>query len=79
MSTCTDKILNLMDSGNPLVYDNVTTLTSLWQSFENPTDTFLPNTSMDENLKLTSWTDHHDPGSGNFLFMLEQLGSSSNH
>ncbi|GMY05171.1 G-type lectin S-receptor-like serine/threonine-protein kinase At4g03230 [Fagus crenata] len=41
---------------------------ALSESFEHPTDTFLPGMSMDSNLILTSWRDRDDPGSGNFNF-----------
>ncbi|KEH41621.1 S-locus lectin kinase family protein [Medicago truncatula] len=40
----------------------------LWQSFANPTDTFLPGMKMDESLSLTSWRSNEEPASGNFTF-----------
>uniref|UniRef100_A0A7N2MBP2 Bulb-type lectin domain-containing protein n=1 Tax=Quercus lobata TaxID=97700 RepID=A0A7N2MBP2_QUELO len=70
--TTTDRIVNLTDSGNLALYNNETTL---WESFKNPTDTFLPNMTMDVNSKLTSWRDRDDPGTGNFTFMLDTVGN----
>ena len=71
--TTTDWILNLTDSGNLVLFNNET---SLWESFNNPTDTFLPNMTMDGYMKLTSWRDRDDPGTGNFMFMLDTVGNS---
>jgi hypothetical protein len=45
-------------------------LNTVWESFKNPTDTFLSGMSMDANMKLTSWRDSDDSGSGKFTFML---------
>ncbi|PON40691.1 S-locus glycoprotein [Trema orientale] len=65
----------LMDTGN-LVLSNEdpegNSMTIQWQSFENPTDTFLPGMMLDENLVLTSWKSSDDPGSGNFTFQQDQ-------
>ncbi|XP_030928795.1 G-type lectin S-receptor-like serine/threonine-protein kinase At4g03230 isoform X2 [Quercus lobata] len=71
---CTDMILNLTDSGNLVLFNNET---SLWESFNNPTDTFLPNMTMNRYMKLTSWRDRDDPGTGNFMFMLDTVGNSN--
>ena len=70
----TDRIVNLTDFGNLGLFSNET---SLWESFNNPTDTFLPNMTMSENMKLTSWRDRDDPGSGSFTFMLDTAGSQN--
>ena len=59
--------MNLTDSGNLVVYNEARQM-ALSESFEDPTDTFLPGMSMDSNLILTSWRDRDDPGSGNFNF-----------
>uniref|UniRef100_A0A2N9G4Q8 Receptor-like serine/threonine-protein kinase n=1 Tax=Fagus sylvatica TaxID=28930 RepID=A0A2N9G4Q8_FAGSY len=64
---CTYQAVNLTDSGNLMVYNEVSQMAS-WESFEHPTDTFLPGMSMDSNLILTSWRDRDDPGRGNFTF-----------
>ncbi|XP_048232704.1 G-type lectin S-receptor-like serine/threonine-protein kinase At4g03230 isoform X2 [Ricinus communis] len=60
----------LMDFGN-LVLSNQLARTT-WQSFEHPTDTFLPGMRMDQNLMLTSWTSKIDPAPGQFTFKLHQ-------
>ncbi|THG15953.1 hypothetical protein TEA_029912 [Camellia sinensis var. sinensis] len=57
----------LLDSGNLVVRDDQSGK-SLWESFNNPTDTFLPGMNMNANLKLTSWAGPDDPKSGNFIF-----------
>jgi hypothetical protein len=65
--------LRLMDSGN-LVLRDEQYATTLWESFQNPTDTFLPGMKMDEELTLTSWIGDGDPGTGNFTFKQDQEG-----
>ncbi|XAR68064.1 Non-specific serine/threonine protein kinase [Bertholletia excelsa] len=55
----------LLDSGN-LVLTRPGKL--LWQSFDHPTDTFLPGMVMTQSLRLTSWRSPDDPGTGNFTF-----------
>ncbi|KAI5340449.1 hypothetical protein L3X38_019723 [Prunus dulcis] len=76
-------MVSLMDSGNlvllrdgdddPLAVKNI-----LWQSFQNPTDTFIPGMVMDQSLELTSWRDQDDPGIGNFTFKLDVEGDNQN-
>ncbi|XP_059450904.1 uncharacterized protein LOC132181681, partial [Corylus avellana] len=66
-SSSTNRTVKLMDSGN-LVLTDTQLATSLWESFKNPTDTFLPGMKMDEKLRLISWTGDGDPGSGQFTF-----------
>jgi hypothetical protein len=63
-----NRTLKLMDSGNLVLLDDRNL--RLWQSFENPSDTFLPGMKMDTNLILTSWKSVDDPGSGNFTFKM---------
>ena len=64
LCTTANMIVNLTDDGNLVLYNNET---SLWESFENPTDTLLPGMSMSEDMSLTSWRDRDDPGSGNYM------------
>ncbi|XP_016648995.1 PREDICTED: G-type lectin S-receptor-like serine/threonine-protein kinase At4g03230 [Prunus mume] len=78
-STSLNLAVRLMDSGNlvvlrdgdddPLAVNNI-----LWQSFQNPTDTFIPGMVMDQSLQLTSWRDQFNPGIGDFTFKLDQEG-----
>ncbi|KHN04308.1 G-type lectin S-receptor-like serine/threonine-protein kinase [Glycine soja] len=67
----TNRTLKLLESGNlVLMDDNSGTNNYLWQSFKNPTDTFLPGMKMDASLALTSWRNSTDPATGNFTFKL---------
>ena len=62
-------IVKLMDSGNlVLSKDDDQSAMNYWESFKNPTDTFLLGMKMDENIELVSWNDSGDPGSGQFTF-----------
>ncbi|XP_076887710.1 G-type lectin S-receptor-like serine/threonine-protein kinase At4g03230 [Bidens hawaiensis] len=54
------------------VYFTTSTGSMLWQSFDNPTDTFLPGMKMGTDMKLTSWKSATDPGPGSFQFQPEQ-------
>nr|XP_043626517.1 G-type lectin S-receptor-like serine/threonine-protein kinase At4g03230 [Erigeron canadensis] len=58
----------LLDSGN-LVLKNIIKGDILWQSFDTPTDTFLPGMTVSTTLTLTSWKSPQDPSVGGFLFM----------
>ncbi|XP_028075315.1 G-type lectin S-receptor-like serine/threonine-protein kinase At4g03230 [Camellia sinensis] len=63
--------VKLLDSGNLVLSDDLSGKV-LWQSFDHPTDTFLPGMMMDDNLNLTSWKRGNDPASGNFTFGKDQ-------
>nr|POF20925.1 g-type lectin s-receptor-like serine/threonine-protein kinase [Quercus suber] len=63
LCTIANMIVNLTDSENLVLYDNET---SLWESFKNPTDTFLPGMSMPSSINFTLWRDRDDLGSGNY-------------
>ena len=65
------RLVKLMNSGN-LVLTDTRTGDILWESFKNPTDTFLPGMKMDENLTLTSWLSPINPTAGKYNFKLEQ-------
>ncbi|KAG6751358.1 hypothetical protein POTOM_045892 [Populus tomentosa] len=70
-----NRIAKLMDTGNLVVSDedDEKHLTGiLWQSFENPTETFLPGMKLDEDMALISWKSYDDPASGNFSFQLDR-------
>jgi hypothetical protein len=65
--------LKLMDSGNlVLIQEAANGSAILWQSFDYPTDTFLPGMKMDKNFMLTSWKSSIDPASGDFKFQLDE-------
>jgi hypothetical protein len=73
---CTNRTVNLTDSGNLVLHDNSLGF-DVWESFQHPTDTFLPGMSLGETINLTSWRDRDDPGSGNFTFMLDPTGNEN--
>ncbi|GMN48027.1 hypothetical protein TIFTF001_017195 [Ficus carica] len=60
-----------MDSGNLVLQEGSQQGEILWESFKSPTDTFLPNMTMDANLTLTSWREKDEPGTGDFTFKLD--------
>lgn len=62
--------VKLMDSGNLVLSDDKQS--AVWQSFEDPTDTFLPHMKMTKSLTLTSWRDKDDPGKGDFTFKVDE-------
>ncbi|XP_030928460.1 G-type lectin S-receptor-like serine/threonine-protein kinase At4g03230 [Quercus lobata] len=72
-SSSPNRIVKLMDSGNLVVSDEDQSAMSLWESFKNPTDTFLSGMKMDEKFKLLSWNDWDDPGPGQFIFKKDEL------
>jgi len=67
----TNRNLKLMNSGNLVLRDEQYE-TTLWESFQNPIDTFLPGMKMDEELTLTSWIGYDDPGTGNYTLTFKQ-------
>ncbi|MED6204992.1 hypothetical protein PIB30_013988 [Stylosanthes scabra] len=79
-SSSSNRTVKLTDSGNLVLFqhDNGTSYI-VWQSFEHPTDTFLPGMEMDRAMELTSW--RYDGGSGgggreNFTFKMAQSGNN---
>ncbi|WCJ21169.1 S-locus lectin protein kinase family protein [Euphorbia peplus] len=69
-SSASNLTLKLLDSGNlVLSQENYVTL---WQSFEHPTDTFLPGMKMDAKFMLTSWKAEANPEPGEFIFQRDQ-------
>ncbi|GMI74788.1 hypothetical protein like AT2G19130 [Hibiscus trionum] len=65
----------LLDNGNLVLQDGLDSSTILWQSFDHPTDTWLPgskfrfNKRTNQSQLLTSWKSYDDPAPG--LFSLE--------
>ncbi|TMW90085.1 hypothetical protein EJD97_016217 [Solanum chilense] len=56
--------VELLDTGNLVVVDELGV--DMWQSFRNPTDTFLPGMKMESSLNLI------DSENGNYRFQLDQ-------
>ncbi|XP_015894193.3 G-type lectin S-receptor-like serine/threonine-protein kinase RKS1 [Ziziphus jujuba] len=73
-------VAQLLDSGNLVLLHNITKQV-IWQSFDHPTDTMLPNMKLGIDRRtglnrfLTSWKSEDDPGSGNYAYWIEPSGS----
>ncbi|KAJ4915438.1 S-locus lectin protein kinase family protein [Raphanus sativus] len=69
----------LSKTGNLVLLDSVTGR-GYWESFDHPTDTFLPFMRLGFTRKdgldrfLTSWRSPNDPGSGNGTFRMDRRG-----
>jgi hypothetical protein len=74
-NSTTGSVAVLMNTGN-LVLRSLSGK-MLWQSFDHPTDTFLPGMKIGRSHKthegnsLVSWKDAHDPSPGTFSFSVE--------
>lgn len=66
-SDTSNRTLKLLDTGNLVLSDGISG-TKVWQSFEHPSDTFLPGMKMNDGLVLTSWITPGDPRVGNYTF-----------
>ncbi|KAL8157011.1 hypothetical protein AgCh_001931 [Apium graveolens] len=64
----------LLDNGNFILNDG---LSVKWQSFDYPTDTWLPGGKLgkDKSLILTSWKNPSDPAPGIYSFMMDPRGN----
>ncbi|KAK4587732.1 hypothetical protein RGQ29_018938 [Quercus rubra] len=81
-SNITNSVANssaqLMDSGN-LVLQEKTTGTIIWESFQHPCDTLLPNMKISTNIRtgnkvqLTSWQSPSNPSIGSFSANIQPL------
>ncbi|KAE7997184.1 hypothetical protein FH972_001839 [Carpinus fangiana] len=61
-----------MDSGNLVFSDDDHELAKVqWESFKDPTDTFLPGMNIHQ-IWLISWKSEVDPGLGQFTFKQDQ-------
>ncbi|KAK4255412.1 hypothetical protein QN277_008415 [Acacia crassicarpa] len=75
-SSLTHLTVKLMDSGNLILGDDQLQ-SNYWQSFQHPTDTFLPGMKMDKNVVLNSWVGYDDPSKGNYTFAGGKTGDSN--
>ncbi|KAF8015806.1 hypothetical protein BT93_H1370 [Corymbia citriodora subsp. variegata] len=72
-------IAQLLDSGNLVLYHDLSKVV-IWQSFDYPTDTFLPSMKLGwdrragVNWFLTSWKSEDDPAPGSCLYRFEATG-----
>ncbi|GAB2274848.1 hypothetical protein Dimus_009620 [Dionaea muscipula] len=70
----------LQDDGNFVLKDGDNS--TIWQSFDNPTHTWLPGAKLGLNKRtkkdqqLTAWTNTNDPATGLFSLVLDPDGSS---
>ncbi|XP_075666911.1 G-type lectin S-receptor-like serine/threonine-protein kinase At1g11300 [Castanea sativa] len=68
----------LLDSGNLVLQENTTG--TIWESFQYPSDTFLPKMKLSANVRtgkkveITSWKSPSDPSIGIFSFDIQPLG-----
>ncbi|KAJ8543486.1 hypothetical protein K7X08_006009 [Anisodus acutangulus] len=69
----------LSDDGNLILSDGSNSTPPLWQSFDHPTDTWLPNAKvkydkrMNTTTILTSWKNSQDPSPGLFSVEMDQI------
>ncbi|KAG5614026.1 hypothetical protein H5410_013850 [Solanum commersonii] len=70
----------LLDSGNFVFFRDTKKEVIVWQSFDHPTNTILPDMKfgIDKktgfNRSLTSWKSMNDPGSGEYVYKIEING-----
>ncbi|PIN01422.1 Serine/threonine protein kinase [Handroanthus impetiginosus] len=70
--------IQIQDSGNLVLRDNATGAI-IWESFSHPTNVFLPNTKVFDNINTgekmvaSSWKNESDPRVGSFMTGLEAL------
>ncbi|KAJ4757753.1 G-type lectin S-receptor-like serine/threonine-protein kinase [Rhynchospora pubera] len=73
-------ILQLNDSGNLVVKDQ-TTNSTIWQSFDYPTNTLLAGMKVGKNLRtgfetyLSSWKSRDDPSEGDYTYKMDTQGA----
>ncbi|KAL5731114.1 hypothetical protein ACHQM5_003873 [Ranunculus cassubicifolius] len=79
-STLNSTLLVLGDNGNLVLRDRSDPSDVIWQSFDYPTDTWLPGQKLGVNMVtglrnvLTSWKSADDPSPGNFTVQLDPNG-----
>ncbi|XP_068642647.1 G-type lectin S-receptor-like serine/threonine-protein kinase At2g19130 [Aristolochia californica] len=75
-------VAELLDSGNFVLQDGSNSSNVVWQSFDYPTDTWLPGAKLGlnkitgENQLLTSWRDWEDPSLGTFSLGIDPQGTN---
>ncbi|KAF3457340.1 hypothetical protein FNV43_RR01997 [Rhamnella rubrinervis] len=72
-------VAQLLDSGNLVLFQNESKKL-IWQSFDYPTNTMLPNMKLGLDRRtglnriLTSWKSEDDPRTGNYTYMIDPNG-----
>ncbi|KAK1426229.1 hypothetical protein QVD17_14898 [Tagetes erecta] len=72
----------LLDTGNLVLFQGVNKEVYLWESFDHPSNTFLPNMKLGFDRKtglnrvLTSWKSSDNPGVGDYSYKMELVGSA---
>ncbi|GLJ32271.1 hypothetical protein SUGI_0649470 [Cryptomeria japonica] len=61
---------SILDTGNFALLHAQNSSQTVWESFENPTDHFMPTMKLLKGLKLYSWKSSVDPAPGPFFFTL---------
>ncbi|KAL7143252.1 hypothetical protein ABFS83_08G179700 [Erythranthe nasuta] len=78
-SVASNPILQLLDTGNLVIIDKASEIW-IWQSFDYPTDTWLPGMKMVNDVEagldkyFTSWKNSDDPSSGDFTYRIVNQG-----
>ncbi|KAL3636832.1 hypothetical protein CASFOL_019131 [Castilleja foliolosa] len=73
-------VLQLLDNGNLVLIQDSSPSYYFWQSFDHPTDTWLPGMKMTDDIEsgleryLTSWRNSDDPSTGDYVFRIENKG-----
>lgn len=74
-------VAELHDTGNLVLRDGSDSSSVIWESFDNPTHTWLPNATLGrskvtgETKRLITWKNHDDPAPGMFSFGLDPNGT----
>ncbi|VAI91802.1 unnamed protein product [Triticum turgidum subsp. durum] len=82
LSPGSNNTAEIRDNGNLALVDGANTSNVLWQSFDHPTDTYLPGAWLGENKltgeyqALTSWRNAQDPAPGMFYDTLDPNGTA---
>ncbi|EEF43988.1 S-locus-specific glycoprotein S6 precursor, putative [Ricinus communis] len=76
----TNPVMQLLDTGDLVLREANVNNQYLWQSFDYPTDTLLPDMKLGWDLNkslhryLSSWKSKDDPGAGDYSFKLDYHG-----
>ncbi|KAK1426227.1 hypothetical protein QVD17_14896 [Tagetes erecta] len=82
VDTNNDFSAQLLDSGNLVLFQGVNKEVSLWESFDQPSNTFLPGMKLGLDKKtglnrvVSSWKSSNNPGVGDYSYKMEFIGSA---